>query len=83
MRQLVKELNRHQTVSADQARTAPPGSFRNALRRPTWSKRSAVTVAIGGRSVALLLNPQGRADPEREQWLWDYLVNLIEGDTGE
>lgn len=80
MRRLVRELNKHD-LDVYETPAVPPRSFRSALRRPVGSKRTTVTVTIGGQPVSLLLNPQGRTDAAREQWLWEYLRDLIEGDT--
>jgi len=79
MRRLVRELDRH-NAEGDATPIAPPGPFRTALRQPIGSKRKPVTVTVGGRPVSLLLNPQGRIDVDREQWLWEYVRDLIEGD---
>ena len=79
MRELVTELDRHIPEPGDTS-PVPPGPFRAALRRPLGARRKPITVTVNGRSVSLLLNPQGRINVEREQWLWDYIRGLIEGD---
>lgn len=79
MQATVRELDRHIPEPGDTS-PVPPGPFRAALRRPVGSRRKPITVTVNGRSVSLLLNPQGRINVEREQWLWDYIRGLIEGD---
>lgn len=78
MQEIVKSLDRHD-ADASGTPASPPGPFRAALRRPVGSKRKPVTVTIAGRPVSILLNPQGRVDVEREQWLWEYVRDLVEG----
>lgn len=79
MRRLIKNLDRYAAIEHETC-VVPPGSFRRALRRPIGAKRTPVKVTIHGKPVSLLLNPQGRVDVEREQWLWDYIRDLVEGD---
>jgi hypothetical protein len=56
----------------------PPRQFIDQLRRPADSKRQTIWVVVDNRSVALLLNPQGKADPERERWLWNYVRGMVQ-----
>lgn len=77
--QLIEALNRNPAELRDTPLT-PPRAFSAALRKPVGSKRKPVTVCVGGRSLSLLLNPQGHIDVEREQWLWDYVRGLLEGE---
>lgn len=79
MRLLVDAVDRYAAL-ADDTSMVPPGAFRRALRQPVGSRRKPVVVQVGGRSVSVLLNPQGRVDTEREQELWDYLRGVVEGD---
>lgn len=81
MRLLVEAVDRYAAL-ADDTFMVPPGAFRRALRQPVGSRRKPVVVRVGGRPVSVLLNPQGRVDTEREQELWDYLRNFLEGDQG-
>lgn len=79
MRDLLILLN-HPGIDAEQQVqevAIPPRAFRNALRKPKGSKRKTIAVWINGERVPLLLNPQGKVDPEREQWLWNYTRNLV------
>lgn len=55
----------------------PPRSFVEQLRRPVKSRRQTIRVKVDGTTVPLLLNPQGKADPERESWLWNFIRNLV------
>lgn len=57
--------------------STPPQEFRDALRKPRKSKRRTIKVCVNDRTVPLLLNPQGRIDPDREQQVWDYVRGLV------
>lgn len=71
------ELERRAALIAAYDPSAVPFAVRAALRSPVGSRRKTVTVSIDDSPVALLLNPQGKVDPEREQWLWDYVVARV------
>jgi hypothetical protein len=61
----------------------PPQRFVEELRRPVRARRRTIVVMVDGDRVPILLNPQGKADPDREQWLWDYVRALVrEGTAG-
>ena len=61
----------------------PPQRFVEELRRPVRARRRTIVVMVDGDRVPILLNPQGKADPDREQWLWDYVRALVrEGAAG-
>jgi len=75
----LRELDRAATLTSITSKV-PPAAFRRALRRPVGSRRRPVTVEIYGKPVSVLLNPQGRANPAREQELWDYLRGFLGGD---
>lgn len=77
MRLLVTELNRQASLTEIGNTPTPPPQFRAALRQPIGSRRRTVSVMIGGKRVPLLLNPQGRRDPEREQWLWEFICARV------
>lgn len=63
--------------------TVPPQRFVDELRRPVRARRRTIVVMVDGDRVPLLLNPQGKADPDREQYLWDYIRALVrEGTAG-
>lgn len=70
-REILKELDRRAEIEEGSA--VPPAAFRTALRQPAGSRRKVIHVSVDGKRVRLLLNPQGKVDPEREQWLWDWL----------
>lgn len=84
MRRLLRGVDRvGQLIEQLHDPAVPPENFVNQLRRPTRSRRRTITVRVNGDDVPILLNPQGRADPERELWLWNYVCNLVqEGATG-
>lgn len=84
MRRLLRGVDRVGQLSEQSRDSAvPPKNFIDQLRRPPTSRRRTITVQVDGEEVPILLNPQGRADPERELWLWHYVCNLIrEGTAG-
>lgn len=84
MRDAIRGLDRIRQLHEQTDNPAiPPQPFVDELRRPTRARRRTIVVMVDGDRVPLLLNPQGRADPEREQWLWDYVRALVrEGAAG-
>lgn len=81
LRGLDRIRQRYEQQSDDPA--TPPQPFIDALRRPARSRRCTIIVYIDGNRVPIVLNPQGKADPEREAWLWEYVRTLVrEGATG-
>lgn len=77
VRELVAELDRQAELEQHGDPTIPPPAFRDALRRPVGSKRKTITVLIYGKRVSLLLNPQGKENPHREQYLWDFVCARV------
>lgn len=71
VRQLLEEFDLQAALDEVGYTETPPPIFRAALRLPVGSRRRTITVMIDGKRIPLLLNPQGREAPEREQWLWD------------
>ena len=84
MRDAIRGLDRIRQLHEQTDNPAiPPQPFIEELRRPTRARRRTIVVMVDGDRVPLLLNPQGKADPEREQWLWDYVRALVrEGAAG-
>jgi hypothetical protein len=70
-------LSTVEKIDACSDSSEPPREFRDALRQPRKSKRRPIRVCIDGHTVPLLLNPQGRKDPEREQQVWNYIRGLV------
>ncbi|MFG1683590.1 hypothetical protein ACGFNP_25700 [Nonomuraea sp. NPDC049269] len=60
---------------------APPRNFVEGLRRPARARRRTVRVVIDGKTVPVMLVPQGKADPQREAYLWGYICNLVREGT--
>lgn len=84
MRHVLREVDRVGRL-AEHAKGADtlPDNFVEQLRRPVSSRRQTIAVIVDGDRIPLLLNPQGRADPEREAWLWEYICRLVrEGVAG-
>lgn len=84
MRNVIRGLDRIRQLNEQTDNPAiPPQRFIEELRRPARARRRTIVVLVDGDRVPLLLNPQGKADPEREQWLWDYVRALVrEGAAG-
>jgi hypothetical protein len=76
MRDLLNALDRYAELERAVAGEVPL-IFRAALRQPVGSRRRTITVLIDDTKTALLLNPQGRDDPVREQWLWDFVCARV------
>ncbi|MFB4265397.1 hypothetical protein [Nonomuraea sp. GTA35] len=55
----------------------PPLVFREELRRPITAERRAINVVVDGCEMAVILNPQGKVDPARETWLWNYIRGAV------
>lgn len=55
----------------------PPTAFREVLRRPRGGQHHLV-VDIGGRPHGLVLNAQGIIDPDREDYLWQWLITRVQ-----
>ncbi|MFG1963184.1 hypothetical protein [Nonomuraea sp. NPDC049028] len=82
MRKAIRGLDRigqHHQPPEDPS--IPPQRFVEELRRPTRARRRTIVVMVDGDRVPILLNPQGKADPDREQWLWDYVRALVREGT--
>lgn len=77
VRDLITELDRQADIERYGDPSDPPEAFRAALRRPVGSKRKTITVLVDGERIALLLNPQGRTDPQREKELWTWIRNRV------
>lgn len=76
MRDLLAELE-HPGLEEREEFNAPPRAFVRALRKPKHARRKTISVVIDGVTVPLLLNPQGKTDREREQWLWNFCRSLV------
>jgi hypothetical protein len=59
----------------------PPRNFVEGLRRPARARRRTVRVVIDGKTVPVMLVPQGKADPRREAYLWGYICKLVREGT--
>lgn len=84
MRDAIRGLDRiGQPHQPPENPSVPPQRFIEELRRPTRARRRTIVVMVDGDRVPILLNPQGKTDPDREQWLWDYIRALVrEGAAG-
>lgn len=76
MHELLAELE-HPGLGEQEELSTPPRAFVQALRRPKNARRKTIAVVIDGVTVPLLLNPQGKTDREREQWLWNFCRTLV------
>lgn len=84
MRETIRGLDRiaqHQHQPDDPA--TPPQRFVEQLRRPARGRRRSIVVLVDGKRIPVLINPQGRTDPDREQWLWDYICGLARNGATE
>lgn len=54
----------------------PPEEFVAILRMPAGSQHR-LAVTIDGRDILLVLNSHGDANPEREAYLWRWLLNRV------
>lgn len=79
--ELVQALDRIAAPGAHQDPAVPPQQFVNALRASTTTQRRPIVVTVDGQRIPVLLNPQGKTDPDREAWLWAYLRRSVQ-ETG-
>lgn len=74
--QLVSSQAKEAPMNPPSGQDEPPAEFVAILRMPA-GQQHRLAVNVDGLDILLVLNSRGDANPEREAYLWRWLLNRV------